>query len=62
MFSLNNIDELLEIQELLEQGINIAGIKKVFALKHETKSRTFRGKSLNNDELRSIVQEEMQVY
>ena len=52
----------LEIQELLEQGINIAGIKKVFALKHETKSRTFRGKSLNNDELRSIVQEEMQVY
>ena len=59
---INTIDELLEIQKLLEQGINIAGIKKVFALKHETKCRTFHGKSLNHDKLRSIVQGEMQVY
>lgn len=28
VFSLQNVDELLEIQELLEEGINIAGIKK----------------------------------
>ena len=60
MFSLNNIDELLEIQELLEQGINIAGIKKVFALKKEANKRTFRGINLNDLDFRSIVQEEMQ--
>jgi len=60
MFSLNNIDELLEIQELLEQGINIAGIKKVFALKKEVNKRTFRGVDLRELDFRSIVQEEMQ--
>ena len=60
MFSLNDIDELLEIQELLEQGINIAGIKKVFALKKEVNKRTFRGINLEELDFRSIVQEEMQ--
>ena len=60
MFSLNNIDELLEIQELLEQGINIAGIKKVFALKKQVNKRTFRGINLEELDFRSIVQEEMQ--
>ena len=60
MFSLNNIDELLEIQELLEQGINIAGIKKVFALKKEVNKRTFRGVDLKELDFRSIVQQEMQ--
>ena len=60
MFSLNNIDELLEIQELLEQGINIAGIKKVFALKKEVNKRTFRGINVEELDFRAIVQEEMQ--
>mgnify|MGYP003409015332 FL=1 len=60
MFSLNNIDELLEIQELLEQGINIAGIKKVFALKKQVNKRTFRGINLEELDFRSIVQQEMQ--
>ena len=60
MFSLKNIDELLEIQELLEQGINIAGIKKVFALKKEVNKRTYRGIDLEDVDFRSIVQEEMQ--
>jgi len=60
MFSLNNIDELLEIQELLEQGINIAGIKKVFALKKEVNKRTFRGVNVEELDFRSIVQEELQ--
>lgn len=59
MFSLYNVDELLEIQDLLEQGINIAGIKKLFELKRENESRTYRGKPLRNEQLRAIVQEEM---
>lgn len=60
MFSLDHIDELLEIQELLEQGINIAGIKKIFALKKETKKRTFRGVDLDELDFRSIILKEMQ--
>ena len=59
MFSLNNVDELLEIQELLEQGINIAGIKKVFDLKRATNVRTYRGVPIESHSLRQIVQQEM---
>lgn len=29
LFSLNDIEKLLEIKEMLEQGLNIAGIKKL---------------------------------
>lgn len=61
MFSLKNVDELLEIQEMLEQGINIAGIKKVFDLKQQARLKTYRGMLVNNQALRSIVQEELQV-
>ena len=60
MFSLQNVDELLEIQELLEEGVNIAGIKKVFALKRERNNHTYRGKTLRNEDLRAMVQQELQ--
>lgn len=33
IFSFRDIDVLLEIKTLLEQGVNLSGIKKVFALK-----------------------------
>lgn len=33
MFSFNDVDTLLEIKSLLEKGINLAGIKEVFAFK-----------------------------
>ena len=59
MFSLQNVDELLEIQELLEQGVNIAGIKKIFELKRETEILTYRGKVFRNEDLRAMVQEEL---
>lgn len=60
MFSLQNVDELLEIQELLEEGVNIAGIKKVFALKRENNNHTYRGKTIRNEDLRAMVQKELQ--
>lgn len=33
IFSLNDIDRLLEIKELMEQGVNLVGIKAIFQLK-----------------------------
>ena len=30
LFSLNDIDRLLEIKDLIEQGVNMAGIKQIF--------------------------------
>ena len=62
MFSLHNIDELLEIQELLEQGINIAGIKKVFAMKKNANKRTFHGIDLDELDVQEIVKQELQYY
>ncbi|GEM00844.1 MerR family transcriptional regulator, glutamine synthetase repressor [Halolactibacillus halophilus] len=33
LFSFNDVDRLLEIKELIEKGINLAGIKQVLQLK-----------------------------
>ena len=33
LFSFNDIDRLLEIKDLIEQGVNIAGLKKLFTVK-----------------------------
>ena len=37
LFSFNDIDTLLEIKDLIDQGINMAGIKQIFAVKEEQK-------------------------
>lgn len=59
MFSLDDIDALLEIRELLEQGINMAGIKKVFAMRNNTYVRNSDVIGMSDAELRSILREEM---
>lgn len=40
IFSLNDIDRLLEIKDLLDQGVNIAGIKAIVALKEKDGQQT----------------------
>src|SRR5690554_4003097 len=37
LFSFNDVDRLLEIKDLLEKGLNIAGIKLILAEKQENK-------------------------
>ena len=37
LFSLNDIDKLLEVKDLLDQGINMAGIKKIFSVSGQRK-------------------------
>ena len=59
IYSLMHVDELLEIQELLNQGINIAGIKKIFEMKNQQATTyTYKGKPLTEKQLRSLVLEE----
>nr|WP_106784623.1 MerR family transcriptional regulator [Lysinibacillus timonensis] len=60
MFSLDDVDALLEIRELLDQGINMAGIKKVFAMKKYNHVNNSNSLSISDTELRSILREEMQ--
>lgn len=60
MFSLNDVDVLLEIKDLLDQGINMAGIKKVFAMKNEPVVAKQGKTDITDDDLRRILREEMQ--
>lgn len=59
MFSLNDVDILLEIKDLLDQGINMAGIKKVFAMKNEPLAPSSKN-DITDLDLRRILREEMQ--
>ncbi|MEY9969755.1 MerR family transcriptional regulator [Lysinibacillus sp. RC79] len=57
MFSLNDVDTLLEIKDYLDQGMNMAKIKKLFAKKNEPVSTDER--DLSDSELRHIMREEV---
>ncbi|WP_413365848.1 MerR family transcriptional regulator [Lysinibacillus sp. 3P01SB] len=59
MFSLDDVDALLEIRELLDQGINMAGIKKVFDMRQTSDVRIPDGPIISDAELRAILREEM---
>ena len=59
MFSLIDVDTLLEIKDLLEQGINIAGIKKVFDMKNEP-ILSIEKPQMTDSELRQLLRLEMQ--
>ena len=64
VFSLNDIDKLLEIKELIDQGINMAGIKQLFQVKdiEVIQSDLKPNKSereLSNDEIRRHLRKEL---
>lgn len=59
MFSLIDVDTLLEIKDFLEQGINMAGIKKLFELKNQPIIPEIKAQ-MTDAELRSILRIEMQ--
>ncbi len=60
MFSLNDVDTLLDIKDMLEQGVNMAGIKKVFDMKNNPAVQAAKAKEdISDSELRRILREEM---
>lgn len=66
LFSFNDVDRLLEIKSLLEQKINIAGIKQIMQLKEQTaimtvkeNMKTKEKRDLSNEELRKVLRAEM---
>ncbi|OMP68682.1 MerR family transcriptional regulator [Domibacillus epiphyticus] len=66
LYSLNDIDRLLEIKDLLDQGINMAGIKKIL-LKDESQdlqsvtkeSGAKPKKEFTDEELRKLLRKEL---
>jgi MerR family transcriptional regulator, glutamine synthetase repressor len=64
LFCLNDIDKLLEIKDLIDQGVNMAGIKKLLAvgvnqdLSEKVNQENVR-KDLSNEELRKLLRNEL---
>jgi MerR family glutamine synthetase transcriptional repressor len=63
LFSLIDIDRLLEIKDLIDQGVNMAGIKQIFLVKElqaTNEKQTEKAKrELTDDQLRSILKNEL---
>lgn len=68
LYSLNDIDRLLEVKDLLDQGINMAGIKKILLkepdssedIRLETKDGGLKSKKeFTDEELRKLLRKEL---
>lgn len=60
MYSLNDIDVLLEIKDYLAEGINMAGIKRIYELQEKEKEEKSKQseKTLTDDDVRKILYSE----
>ncbi len=64
MFSFNDVDRLLEIKKLIEQGVNLAGIKQLFEMKKQVEQQEMiedrpAKKDLSDIELRKLLKAEL---
>lgn len=64
MFSFNDVDRLLEIKRLIEQGVNLAGIKQLFEVKKQVNQQQMMEdkpvkKDLSDIELRKLLKAEL---
>lgn len=63
MFSFNDVDKLLEIKKLIEQGVNLAGIKQIFEVQTAGYQETERPQPVKHEmsdkELREMLRNEL---
>ncbi|TYR81081.1 MerR family transcriptional regulator [Priestia megaterium] len=68
LFSFNDVDKLLEIRDLIEQGVNLAGIKQLFRVQQEQEGHKQEEEKvvaeaakseLTDDELRKLLRAEL---
>lgn len=65
LFSLNDIDTLLEIKDLIDQGVNMAGIKQIFAqraqkaIDQELHEPAKEKRELTNEDIRKLLRKEL---
>ncbi|MDQ0337376.1 MerR family glutamine synthetase transcriptional repressor [Caldalkalibacillus uzonensis] len=59
IFSLNDIDRLLEIKELIDQGVNIAGIKAIYENKKAPEANLVPEETENKKKKRDLTDEEV---
>lgn len=59
MYSLNDIDMLLEIKDYLSDGLNMAGIKRVYEMAQAKKQEAKSKKPLTDHDVRQIFRDEI---
>lgn len=64
LYCLNDIDRLLEIKDLIDQGVNMAGVKQLFLVKEQQSNileqQTEKTKrELTDEQLRKLLRNEM---
>lgn len=59
MYSLNDIDTLLEIKDYLADGLNMAGIKRVYEMAHQEKAQAASKQPLTDQDVRRILYDEI---
>lgn len=68
LFSFNDVERLLEIKKLIDQGLNMAGIKKMLGVqalpselpeKEEAKQESMKMKDLSEQELHDLLKKEL---
>jgi MerR family transcriptional regulator, glutamine synthetase repressor len=64
LFSFNDVDRLLEIKDLIDQGLNLAGIKRILTLKEQGQSELEEIKkkipnSVSEKDLHNILKKEL---
>ena len=66
LFSLSDIDKLLEIKDLIDQGVNLAGIKQIFSVQEkqvltdEVKKEAEKARrELSDEDLRKLLRKEL---
>ncbi|WP_017727414.1 MerR family transcriptional regulator [Halalkalibacterium ligniniphilum] len=61
LFSFVDVERLLEIKALIEEGVNISGIKQIFALKAQAKEMEPQAK-LEHESQREMTDKELRNY
>ncbi|MDN6640195.1 MAG: MerR family transcriptional regulator [Tetragenococcus sp.] len=59
LYSLNDIDVLLEIKDYLSDGLNMAGIKRVYRMQKEEEKKAKNKKPLTDKDVRRIFYDEI---
>lgn len=61
MFSFHDVDRLLEIKELIEQGLNLAGIKQVLSMRKDKTEvvENYQVPELSDQQLRTMLRSEL---
>lgn len=61
LYSLNDVDRLLEIKDYLDEGLNMAGIREIFMQKQldQEHRKEQQSKTLTDDDVREILHDEI---